>query len=50
LSAEIVALLVLAAGALAAVVFTLIIVAVVDRSVPNTRAVTEGEEQKSEIG
>jgi hypothetical protein len=53
LSAEIVALLVLAGGAVAAVVFTLVIVVAVDPSVPNTRAENEGEieeERESESG
>jgi hypothetical protein len=51
LSAEILALLVLIGGMAAAVVFTLVIVVVVDRSVPNTRAENEGqkdEERESE--
>lgn len=51
MSPEIVALLVLLGFAAAAVVFTLVIVFVVDRSVVNTRADEEGEkneEQESE--
>jgi hypothetical protein len=53
LSAEIVALLVLAGGAIAAVVFTLVIVVVVDRPDANTRAENDGakdEERESEKG
>ncbi len=46
MSAEIVALLVLIGGMAAAVVFTLVIVVVVDRSVPNTRAEHEGEKDE----
>ena len=46
MSAEIVALLVLAGGAVAAVVFTLVIVVAVDPSVPNTRAENEGERER----
>ncbi len=50
MSAEIVALLVLAGGAVAAVVFTLVFVVVVDRSVANPRTENEGvkdEERES---
>jgi len=43
LSAEIVALLVLIGGIVAAVVFTLVIVVAVDPSDANTRAENEGE-------
>jgi hypothetical protein len=43
LSAEIVALLVLAGGAVAAVVFTLVIVVAVDPSDANPRSGNEGE-------
>ncbi len=53
MSAEIVALLVLAGGAVAAIVFTLIIVVVVGRPVANPRAGNEGEkdeERESEKG
>ncbi len=53
MSAEIVALLVLAGGAVAAVVFTLVIVAVVDRPDANTRTENDGakaEERESERG
>ncbi len=53
MSAEIVALLVLAGGAVAAVVFTLGIVVVVDPSDASPRAENEGEkdeEQESEKG
>ena len=50
LSAEVVALLFLIGGIAAAVVFTLVFVVVVDRSVPNTRAENEGEEEKEANG
>jgi hypothetical protein len=50
LSAEIVALLVLAGGAVAAVVFTLVIVVAVDLSVPNTRAENEGKKDEEREG
>ena len=46
MSAEILALLVLIGGMAAAVVFTLVIVVVVDRSVPNTRAENEGQKDE----
>ena len=46
LSPEIVALLVLLGFAAAAVVFTLVFVVVVDRSVANTRAENEGEKDE----
>jgi hypothetical protein len=46
LSAEIGALLILAGGAVAAVVFTLVIVVAVDPSVPDTRAENEGEKEE----
>ncbi len=52
MSPEIVALLVLLGFAAAAVVFTLVFVVVVDRSVANTRAENEGEkdeDRESEI-
>ncbi|CAA9435211.1 hypothetical protein AVDCRST_MAG82-2417 [uncultured Rubrobacteraceae bacterium] len=45
MSAEIVALLVLAGGIATAVVFTLVIVVVVDRPVAGTRAGNEGEKE-----
>jgi hypothetical protein len=48
LSAEVVALLVLAGGAVAAVVFTLVIVVMVDRSGANPPAENEREERESE--
>lgn len=50
MSAEIVALLFLIGGIAAAVVFTLVIVVVVDRSVANPRAETEGEKGKERGG
>ena len=53
MSAEIVALLVLAGGAVAAVVFTLVIVVVVDRPVASTRAegdAATGEEREGDKG
>ncbi|MDP9410517.1 MAG: hypothetical protein M3R38_09130 [Actinomycetota bacterium] len=46
MSPEIAALLVLLAGVAAAVVFTLAVVVVVDRSVPDTRAESEGEKEE----
>jgi hypothetical protein len=46
LSPEIAALLVLLAGVVAAVVFTLAVVVAVDRSAPNTRAESEGEKEE----
>jgi hypothetical protein len=46
LSAEIVALLVLAGGAVTAVVFTLAIVVLVDPSDANTRTENEGEKEE----
>ena len=50
MSAEIVALLVLSGGIAAAVVFTLVIVVVVDRSVANARAENEVEKEPDSEG
>ena len=50
LSAEVVALLVLAGGAVAAVAFTLVVVLVVDRSGANGRPPTEDEGAREREG